>query len=110
MHQFKETFRNGLFRIAFSVLFILVLNNVHAQSPSWEWANALNTVATEFATDVLTDPATNEVYVVGLWQFNLSAFFPTGQIPEPILVLLMVVGMDLLQSMIQTALLSGPLK
>ncbi len=64
--------------------FIFLLCNIisSAQTPTWEWAKSLHTGADEYSHDIVADPSTNDVYLVGQWENSLSSFFPTGVQPS----------------------------
>ena len=53
-----------------------------AQSPTFSWAKGLNSGASEYSHDVVVDPTTNSVYMIGQWRNGLTAFFPTGPTPS----------------------------
>jgi|GEM_PF-1039523 len=66
-----------------SVLFFLV-NNVFSQIPTWNWANDVHSGQDEVVTGTEIDPLTGDIYTVGYWEQNLSAFFPAGAFPSEI--------------------------
>jgi len=75
-------YRNVLFRFIQSVFLIALLCKVAAQPPQWNWARTINAGFQERINDVVADKATNDVYIVGEWESNLSAIFPGGANPS----------------------------
>jgi len=65
-----------------SLLFLWLTFVSMAQNPSWEWAKTFGTNAREVARQVVVDPNTQHVYVVGDWEDDLSATFPGGANPS----------------------------
>ena len=66
-----------------AILFFFAVNeNLHGQIPDWEWARSVHTNGFEIIHDVVADPATNDVYIVGTWKDDLSAIFPSGAVPS----------------------------
>ena len=66
----------------FVPLIILISLPSLAQTPTFSWAKGLNSGASEYSHDVVVDPTTNSVYMVGQWRNSLAAFFPTGPTPS----------------------------
>jgi len=66
--------------IVFVIHFCLL--NGYSQTPVWNWVVGLNTAGNEVTNDAVVDPVTGDVYAVGYWENNLSAFFPTGTLPS----------------------------
>jgi hypothetical protein len=58
------------------------LNNTFAQIPTWNWANGIHSGQDEVVTGVEVDPFTGDIYTVGYWEQNISAFFPAGVFPS----------------------------
>ena len=73
---------NILFRFANSAVLFVLLNNVMAQGPAWEWARTVNANDDEHVNDVVADRSTNDVYIVGEWEKDLSSVFPVGANPS----------------------------
>lgn len=74
----NTNYRRSLIRLTLSCIFLVFLSSLVAQTPDWEWARSVNTNGFEVAYDVVADPSTNEVYMVGVWKDDLSAVFPAG--------------------------------
>jgi len=56
--------------------------DLYAQVPDWQWAKAIHTGGYELARDVVADPATSNVYIVGAWKKDLSVYFPGNSNPS----------------------------
>ena len=70
-----------IFRIIHSIVLVGMLSAAMAQAPDWSWAKAMNTPDDEEVTDLVVDRSTNDVYIVGEWERNLSGAFPAGANP-----------------------------
>ena len=75
-------FKLIIFRFTLSALLLALLSNAKAQGPAWEWARTVNTNDDEHVNDVVADRSTNDVYIVGQWERDLSAVFPVGANPS----------------------------
>jgi hypothetical protein len=78
------TVHQEIYRTTRSAILLLFagLGNVLAQTPEWEWARSVNSNNFEIVQDVVTDPVTDDVYMVGTWSSDLSAVFPVGANPS----------------------------
>ncbi|MCK5136331.1 MAG: gliding motility-associated C-terminal domain-containing protein [Bacteroidales bacterium] len=64
------------------ILFLIVSTGLTGQAPPWDWVKPLYTSQEEIAADVIADPATGNVYLVGRWQGSLDGFIPGGGTPS----------------------------
>ncbi len=74
-------FRNLIFRFTHSVILLGFFTAVMAQAPDWTWARAVITDDYEHVNDLVVDRSTNDVYIVGQWERDLSGTFSSGANP-----------------------------
>ena len=61
-----------------SLLLFCIWSLIFGQVPVWDWVNAIHSPDTEIATDMVADPLTGDVYLVGDWKDSLAATIPSG--------------------------------
>ncbi len=70
-------------RLALIVVFVSLFGSTCCQAQQWQWAKAISSGGYVDVADVIVNKTNNnEIYVVGVWNHDLSLTFPNGAIPS----------------------------